>query len=312
MQKYLTVLFAFAIFVLIVGWTITPVQAHHRPGHSRGGDDESIIVGCPDGRPCIGDIGRLSGPGMTPANLYAMDNQLNYTEITNSQFDKILLAVTAQDLCDAYDLLIFNWRSNTLEELSWPWLVNYMECGGAVIFEDPRNVGALADGVSTIEVAIRSRGETPLTITLEPVPVLTLGMPLNTFSNNHPSFELDFVNKHIIFDAEGSPGLTPFLSLAPPKNMGEVVGLYGRFGDGCIVLTGPDNNFHGLLGSDSDTVERENHYNLLFNEINWLLDTVDADSDGVPGCQDNCPLVSNPNQFDTNGDGLGDACDPAQ
>ncbi len=28
MQKKLTVLFAFAIFVLVVGWTITPVQAH--------------------------------------------------------------------------------------------------------------------------------------------------------------------------------------------------------------------------------------------------------------------------------------------
>ncbi len=37
MQKKLTVLFAFAIFVLVVGWAITPVQAHHNPGHSRGG-----------------------------------------------------------------------------------------------------------------------------------------------------------------------------------------------------------------------------------------------------------------------------------
>ncbi|MEE8115244.1 MAG: hypothetical protein V3T23_12935, partial [Nitrososphaerales archaeon] len=28
MQKKLTVLFAFAIFVLVVGWAITPAQAH--------------------------------------------------------------------------------------------------------------------------------------------------------------------------------------------------------------------------------------------------------------------------------------------
>jgi len=31
MQKNLTVLFAFAIFVLVVGWAITPVSAHCKP-----------------------------------------------------------------------------------------------------------------------------------------------------------------------------------------------------------------------------------------------------------------------------------------
>ncbi len=38
MQKKLTVLFAFAIFVLVVGWAITPVQADPpRPTHNHGG-----------------------------------------------------------------------------------------------------------------------------------------------------------------------------------------------------------------------------------------------------------------------------------
>jgi alpha-tubulin suppressor-like RCC1 family protein len=36
----------------------------------------------------------------------------------------------------------------------------------------------------------------------------------------------------------------------------------------------------------------------------------DADSDGVVGTVDNCPLVFNPQQTDTDNDGLGDACDP--
>jgi len=35
MQKKLTVLFAFAIFVLIIGWAITPVQAHECENHRR-------------------------------------------------------------------------------------------------------------------------------------------------------------------------------------------------------------------------------------------------------------------------------------
>jgi M6 family metalloprotease-like protein len=35
----------------------------------------------------------------------------------------------------------------------------------------------------------------------------------------------------------------------------------------------------------------------------------DADGDGVPDNVDNCPLVANPDQKDTDGDGIGDACE---
>jgi hypothetical protein len=35
---------------------------------------------------------------------------------------------------------------------------------------------------------------------------------------------------------------------------------------------------------------------------------VDSDADGVPDESDNCPLLSNPDQLDTNNDGAGDAC----
>lgn len=36
----------------------------------------------------------------------------------------------------------------------------------------------------------------------------------------------------------------------------------------------------------------------------------DSDGDGIADSVDNCPMVSNPDQSDTDGDGQGDACDP--
>lgn len=42
--------------------------------------------------------------------------------------------------------------------------------------------------------------------------------------------------------------------------------------------------------------------------------SVPADSDGdlIDDCDDNCPLVANANQVDSDGDGVGNACDPAE
>ena len=37
---------------------------------------------------------------------------------------------------------------------------------------------------------------------------------------------------------------------------------------------------------------------------------IDSDGDGVPDDEDNCPAVSNPDQTNTDGDSMGDACDP--
>ncbi|MDO9261576.1 MAG: thrombospondin type 3 repeat-containing protein [Flavobacteriaceae bacterium] len=49
--------------------------------------------------------------------------------------------------------------------------------------------------------------------------------------------------------------------------------------------------------------------------LNWTLticgvSRADADNDGIEDSRDNCPTVANNDQKDTDGDGMGDACDP--
>ena len=263
-----------AAFGLALGLMSAPAVANHdcsdpkweNHSHCGGGggseDPEPTLGMCP-ASPCIADVGKTFTDN-TPARQFAVDSGGTYTKIKSNEFDRILERdEPALDLCEAYDVLIFNWSSPTIKNLNWQRLLDYMACDGNVIFEDPRNVGLLAAGVSTLETTLHSRGDFPLTITLENVG------PLN---GNAGPLDLVFVNKHIIFDDNSSNGLLPFLSL--PNSGDEVVGLYGEFGDGRIVLTGPDNNYHGDPDEDTDDPAddaRMNHYNLLFNEINWLL-----------------------------------------
>ena len=46
------------------------------------------------------------------------------------------------------------------------------------------------------------------------------------------------------------------------------------------------------------------------DNIKITADCLDSDDDGVCDDQDNCPDIYNPDQTDSNGDGIGDACEP--
>ncbi len=58
-------------------------------------------------------------------------------------------------------------------------------------------------------------------------------------------------------------------------------------------------------------VARDNH-NATGEGVLWSFRTmdIDTDGDGILDTSDNCPTVVNPDQHDTDGDGLGDVCDP--
>ena len=68
-------------------------------------------------------------------------------------------------------------------------------------------------------------------------------------------------------------------------------------------------------GEDCTTVVHLDVPRMNWNDLacDWTLpflcEDTDADSDGVPNATDNCPYTYNPQQQDTDNDGIGDACD---
>jgi hypothetical protein len=172
------------------------------------------------------------------------DVDCTYTQISEAAFN----AMSVADLRAAYDVLIFTWVSDPALNADWTTrLLPYMDLGGGIVFEDPGNLGDLAPGV----VALNFEAGPPIVVSAV-VPGLTDGIR-NSFANTHIRF------------AAWDPALSQFLTHAPS---GSIVGLWGRFGSGCIVLTGPDQHFHGFRGAPDPA---GNQYDLLLNEVEFVL-----------------------------------------
>jgi hypothetical protein len=234
--------------------------------------------------PCIASIGKWHPP---PAEEYASTHEGTYLPISSSEFGEILGALTdPQDLCDAFDVMVVEWNSPKIKNLNWNSLVSYMACGGGIVWEDPTNLAAIALGIDVAELIVHDKGgprriafdystatcgsSTTLCATLPKQGVLDPNVVPPLAANE---FLVD--NNHIIFEeghGSADPILFPFLRLAG-ADIG-VVGLYGAHsGGGRIVLTGPDNNFHGddeLTHTDPNDNAHMNQYALLFNEIDWV------------------------------------------
>jgi VCBS repeat-containing protein len=156
-------------------------------------------------------------------------------------------ALSPADLAATYDVLIFTWASSSTVNADWATRIRpYLELGGGVIFEDNVNVGELAPAIS----GTAAGGGTSNVIAM--VPGLTDGIT-NQFANNHITF------------SSWQAGFEPFLELASGSN--PITGVYGGLAGGCMVATGPDQDFHANRGGPGF---ESNQYNLLINEIEWV------------------------------------------
>ncbi len=82
---------------------------------------------------------------------------------------------------------------------------------------------------------------------------------------------------------------------------------YGNANGQMISGTWSFNDIQGLLNDDGETSE---YFHAFINCGDDGGGPVDSDQDGIPDTEDNCPNVANPDQMDTDENGIGDACEP--
>jgi hypothetical protein len=203
-------------------------------------------------QPCVAGVGNNSGNFAADAAYSSGDLDGAICRISEATFNGFV----PSELRDLFPALIITWDSDPSLNADWATrLLPYLNLGGGVLFDgDTKNISDLA--------AIVTASDT------------TTGGEFGTFTVSATVAGLtdaingSFENNHIRFDPSWDSNLAPFLSFSPDGETSYTVGLYGTFGTGCIVLTGPDQDFHGLRASTDP--EEINQYNLLLNEIRFV------------------------------------------
>ena len=198
-------------------------------------------------------VGATSGNMASGDAFSAGDISGSWTHISETDFN----ALSLTDLM-SYDVIVVQWASGEMD-LDWDTKMStFVEAGGGYWFEDPNNMSDLGSMASA-----SAPGCNPGTL-VDTVPGLTDGI-----TN-------DFVNCHIVFDSWASY-MNPLLD-----DGGQTTMLWGEYGGGRVILSGPDHDYHAVKGGAADA---NNQYNFVLNIVNWISDgceeaTFYADADG--------------------------------
>ena len=122
---------------------------------------------------------RFSG---NPAQQIAEGLGGSYSTLKAKQFNEM----TPAELAETYDVLIFFWKTSDNVNADWARLLEYMDLGGGIIFEDPNNVGDLAPDVSILGGSGHSPGPDHITVTIASIDGLTTAPPPTTWLPKKP------------------------------------------------------------------------------------------------------------------------------
>ncbi|MEL6944335.1 MAG: LamG domain-containing protein, partial [Bacteroidota bacterium] len=151
---------------------------------------------------------------------------------------------------------------------------------------------------------------------------LTLGAnPCNQFENRTFGGSIDELRIWNL--ARSAKLIQDFKDATLPANLEGLVAYYdfnnpsasgGNSNNGQTTLTDRTGNNNGTLsnftldGTASNWIE-ESGNGISPEECESEVCPEDTDGDGICDDDDNCPMIANPDQSDSNGDGIGDACD---
>jgi Ca2+-binding RTX toxin-like protein len=140
-------------------------------------------------------------------------------------------------------------------------------------------------------------------------------------SGTEIAFVSSFDDQVWIVHADGSDGLDPFTDhlerrVTQPGSSRKIDVEYSQDGNTLLVSQfqdGTANFWVSFVGLHGTTPPSATVGNMVF--ASWAPECVppppgDSDADTFPDAQDNCPYVANTDQLNTDGDALGDACDP--